>query len=211
MKFLKKNLFSICLLFSLFLHASIYGSYYYLTHRKMEVQTDDATKVIDSMDVDIKEIEDLPPPKLMGGDKNPAPVEKKDWVEGKKKDGPDASPDEDIDPNKVSGTGTDKDGYMFSYMGSQPPKPIVGDLDLKKFFPPAAKAANITDKEVVVLVQIDETGKLVGAKVVSGKAGYGFDEAAIKIVNSIRFSPGVNKGKPVKMNHRMPIRFSLDD
>lgn len=118
--------------------------------------------------------------------------------------------DDDINVNAVSGNGTDKDGYLFSFNGDKVPTPII-DFDLKQFFPAAAKAANITEKTVVVLVQIDETGALKSAKIASGKAGYGFDEAAIKIINLARFSPGYIAGKPVKMSHRVPINFTLDE
>ena len=45
------------------------------------------------------------------------------------------------------------------FNGDKVPTPII-DFDLKQFFPAAAKAANITEKTVVILVQIDETGQL---------------------------------------------------
>lgn len=93
---------------------------------------------------------------------------------------------------------------------SRPPLPIV-EFDLKPFFPIEAKEANITEKTVVVLVQIDEIGQLKSAKIASGKAGYGFDEAALRIINKARFSPGYLNGKPVKMQHRIPINFTLDE
>jgi protein TonB len=64
---------------------------------------------------------------------------------------------------------------------------------------------------VTLLVQIDETGKLQGAKVVSGRAGHGFDEAAIKVVNLARWSPGYVAGKPTRMAHRVPVVFTLDE
>ena len=205
---LVKYLFTVSLILSALLHGGVYASYYIATHRE---QTEDDS-IVDSqqlqdIDVSIEEI----PPELLSPDvkSNPAPVEKDDWVEGKKDTGPD--PDKaDIDLNAVSGDGTDKDGYLFSFNGDRVPTPIV-DFDLQQFFPEAAKRANITDKTVVVLVQISETGKLMGARVVNGKAGYGFDEAAIKIVKLARFTPGYVKGKPVKMAHRLPITFTLDE
>jgi protein TonB len=107
-----------------------------------------------------------------------------------------------------------KEEYIESYTafvnGGTTPTPII-DFDLKHFFPAAAKAANITKKSVIVLVKINEVGELKGAEIVSGKAGYGFDEAALKIINKARFSPGSMNGKPVKMSHRIPINFILDD
>lgn len=198
----KTDLFKLCIFLSLFLHLSGFLAYYIAT-LPVDISSDDLK--IENIEVDFNEI----PPELIGGKSSPAPVEKQEWVEGKNKNADDPS-DEDINPNAVSGNGTDKDGYLFSYNGDKQPTPII-DFDLKQFFPAQAKAANITSKTVVVLIQVEEDGKLTSAKIVSGKAGYGFDEAAIKIVNMARFSPGYLGGKPVKMSHRLPISFVLDD
>ncbi|HMV41939.1 MAG TPA: energy transducer TonB [Leptospiraceae bacterium] len=191
------------LFLSIFIHFSVYAAYYISTI--INIEEVDSDNIKQDMDVNFEEI----PPELIGGTSSPAPVEKSEWVEGSNKNADDPI-DEDISVNAVSGNGTDKDGYLFSFNGDKVPTPII-DFDLKQFFPAAAKAANITDKTVVVLVQIDETGALKSAKIASGKAGYGFDEAAIKIINMARFSPGYVKGKPVKMSHRVPINFTLDE
>ena len=200
---IKNNLFATMLSFSIFLHFSVYAAYYISTI--IEPEEIDSSSIKQDVDVNFEEI----PPELIGGTSSPAPVEKSEWVEGKKDSGDDPMED-DINVNAVSGNGTDKDGYLFSFNGDKVPTPII-DFDLKQFFPAAAKAANITDQTVVVLVQIDETGALKSAKIASGKAGYGFDEAAIKIINLARFSPGYVAGKPVKMSHRVPINFTLDE
>jgi len=200
----KQDLFRLCLTGSLVLHLTVVSGYYISQYIKFE--TYEQEEIFRDVEVDFEEI----PPELIGGDKNPAPVEKQEWVEGSNKNGKDPEPTEETDPNLVSGTGTDKDGYMFSYFGDKPPTPIV-DFDLKRFFPEAAKSANISEKVVVMVVQVDEKGKLISAKIVSGEAGYGFDEAAMRIVNLIRFSPGYIKGRPVRMSHRMPIHFTLED
>jgi len=202
-KIIQNNLFGSMLFLSIFLHFSLYAAYYISTI--IESQEIDSESVKQDVDVNFEEI----PPELIGGTSSPAPVEKQEWVEGKNKNGDDPI-DDDINVNAVSGNGTDKDGYLFSFNGDKVPTPII-DFDLKQFFPAAAKAANITEKTVVVLVQIDETGALKSAKIASGKAGYGFDEAAIKIINLARFSPGYIAGKPVKMSHRVPINFTLDE
>ncbi|WP_411821449.1 energy transducer TonB [Leptospira sp. 'Mane'] len=199
------GLFKFSVIFSLALHGSAFLIYFIAT-----LPSDSDYAEIDEqneVDVDWEEI----PPELLGGESSPAPVEKNDWVEGSNKDQSAEAPDDsDINPNQLSGDGTDKDGFLFSYNGDRPPTPII-DFDLKSFFPEAAKAANISTKTVVVMVQVDETGQLQGAKIASGKAGYGFDEAALKIIRMARFVPGYNKGKPTKMSHRLPILFDLDD
>jgi protein TonB len=198
------GIFRFCLIASFFLHSGAYATYYIATYVSIgEAEEIDTTEI----DVDFEEI----PPELLGGTSSPAPVEKQEWVEGKSKDtSKDAPDDSDLNPNALSGDGTDKDGFLFSYNGDRPPTPII-DFDLRDYFPDSAKSAGISNKTIVVMVQVDETGQLQGAKVVSGKAGYGFDEAAIKIVRRARFAPGYLEGKPKRMAHRLPINFTLED
>jgi protein TonB len=160
------------------------------------------------MDLERQEFEIDIPPELIGGDSSPAPVERQDWVEGKNKTG--ADPEEkEINTNQISGDGTDKNGYLFSFNGDMPPKAIV-DFDLRQYYPAEAKSADIREYQVTVLVQIDETGSLISANIASGKAPYGFNEQAIKAVKRMRFSPGYKSGKRVKMAHYLPVTFSLE-
>lgn len=198
-----KYLFPFMFFLSFFIHGGSYAAYYISTHT-VDEEIDSET-IHQDVDVNFEEI----PPELIGGTSSPAPVEKSEWVEGTNKNADDPI-EEDINVNALSGNGTDKDGYLFSFNGDKPPTPII-DFDLRQYFPAAAKAANITEKTVVLLVQIDENGHINNAKIASGKAGYGFDEAAIQIINRIRFSPGYVAGKPVKMSHRVPINFTLEE
>ena len=201
-KFLIKRLFRACLIFSLLVH-SIFATGYFVLHGFSSSEL-----LLDTMDLEYKDIEFDIPPELIGGDTRPAPVEKQEWVEGSGKTGADPE-DKDINTNQISGDGTDKDGFLFSFKGDMPPRAII-DFDVKQYYPPAAKSANIKEYEVVVLLQIDESGKLISAKIASGKAPYGFDDQALKIVNRARFSPGYKDGKRVKMAHYMNIYFVLD-
>jgi len=198
------GLFRFCVLLSMALHLTVYGAYFIATLPGSREMSSDEIK-LEAVDVDFNDI----PPQLLGGESDPAPVEKQEWIEGTSKTAADPL-DEELNVNALSGTGTDKEGYLYSFNGDRPPTPII-DFDLKQFFPKEARWANITQKVVVVRVQVDEKGGLVSARVVSAKAGYGFDEAAIRIVNLAKFAPGYQKGKPVKMNHRLPITFVLEE
>lgn len=199
----KERVFHICLAGSLFIHTATYAGYRISQLRGEEVVEDSA---FEDVDVNFEEI----PPELIGGTSSPAPIEKQEWVEGSNKDKADEPDNSDINPNQLSGNGTDKDGYLFSFNGDKMPTAII-DFDLKEYFPPQAKAANIMEKQVVLLVQVNEDGSLQSAKIVSGRAGYGFDEAALKLIKRVRFSPGYVQGQPKKMAHRLPITFSLED
>lgn len=198
-----RHLFEVCVAFSIFMHASAYTIYYIATLPSTETLNSEDLK-LDDVEVDFEDI----PPELIGGDKNPAPVEKSEWVEGTSKTASD-SVEEEIDTNELSGDGTDKDGYLYSYSGDSAPAPII-DFDLKKYFPGEAKRANIKQKTLMLLIQVDEKGVLQSASIVSGRAGYGFDEAAMEVIKRIRFRPGYQEGKPVKMSHRLPITFVLE-
>lgn len=200
----KFGLFRVSLVASIGLHIFVYLIYFVLTLPSDAAYRD--SDLLNDVDVAFEEI----PPELLGGTSSPAPVEKQEWIEGSNPNAEDKPDLSDLNPNQLSGNGTDKDGFLFSYNGDRPPTPII-DFDLKSYFPEAAKAANITQKTVVVMVQIDEKGQLQGAKVVSARAGYGFEEAALRILQRARFAPGYDKGKPVAMAHRLPISFDLED
>lgn len=150
------------------------------------------------------------PPELIGGDKNPAPVEKQEWIEGTSKDKNAISDDKETDVNAVSGDGTDEEGYQLGFKVDRYPEPVI-DFDLEDYFPKEARRADITQKSVMLLVKVDETGSLKGARIISDPAGYGFDDAAMKVVKRLRFRPGYLKGNPVKMIFRLPINFILED
>jgi protein TonB len=200
-RLLALGLFRLCLIFSITLHGLGYAAYFIGNMPGGEVESSELK--IENVEVDFEDI----PPELIGGTSSPAAVEKKEWIEGSG-EGQDA-PDDDVNFNALSGDGTDRDGYLYSFNGDRPPTPII-DFDLRQYFPREAKFANISSKTVVLRIQVDEAGKLKSARVVSGRAGYGFDEAAMKVIHRVRFAPGYVKGKPTKMAHELPIRFVLE-
>ncbi|MBP7737396.1 MAG: energy transducer TonB [Spirochaetes bacterium] len=204
------DLFELCLTISIILHAAAGGAYFI---SNMPSFTTDEDELIDASKIKMKDVDvdfiDIPSSVPLGGDTNPAPVEKEEWIEGTGKDKPDAE-STDIDINKLSGDGTDKDGYMFADLSDHPPVPII-DFDLNRYFPQAARSANITKKTVLLQMQVNEDGSINSAKIVSPPSGYGFDEAAMKVVARLRFRPGKVSGRTVKMLLRVPITFVLEN
>ncbi|HPC42532.1 MAG TPA: energy transducer TonB [Spirochaetota bacterium] len=198
-----RDRFTLCIAVSLLLHGSCYAAYFIAT-RPWEGLSLGQTE---SEPVDA-EFLDIPPElvRFDSGDSNPAPVEKKEWVEGGSDHGRDPVDDGE---DRVSGTGTDKEGYYFSFSADRMPEPIV-DFDLNDYFPREARSASVRRKTVIVMVSIDEGGSLRGAEVVSEPAGLGFDEAALTVVRRMRFRPGRKGGKPVKMICKLPITFELN-
>ncbi len=198
-----RHLFRFCLIISITAHFLMFGGYLVSKYWPGSIEMDNG------MDMTKADIELDIPPELIGGDSSPAPVEKQEWVEGSKKDGPDHVDDE-VNTNQVSGDGTDKDGYLFSFNGDVVPQ-VITDFDVNQYFPQAAKSANVRQYTVVVLAQIDESGKLMSRKVISGKAPYGFNDAALKVMDRCRFSPGYKSGKRIKMTHNFPVTFVLSE
>jgi periplasmic protein TonB len=203
------ELFELCLTVSIVLHGIGCAAYYISTMPSLS----DDDSVYDASNMKFKNVDvdfiDLPPSVVLGGDTNPAPVQKEEWIEGTGKDRPDAD-NTDININKLSGDGTDTEGYMYADLSDHPPVPII-DFDLNKYFPQAARSANITRKTVLFQMQVNEDGSIRSAKVISPPSGYGFDEAAMKVVQRMRFRAGKVGGKPVKMLLQLPMTFVLED
>lgn len=89
------------------------------------------------------------------------------------------------------------------------PEPIGGlkAIQEKIVYPEIAKRAGIEGK-VYVQAFIDENGNVVSAKILKG-IGAGCDEAALNAVKETKFTPGKQRGKPVKTQVSIPIMFKL--
>lgn len=148
-------------------------------------------------------------PELERGSSNPSPVEKSEWIEGVSKTAPDSSED-DRTSSAVTGNGNDPEGFFLPGTGDRPPTPVIS-FDLRKYYPEEARRASITHMKVMVRVKVDENGELRGAELASGSKGYGFDEAAMRVVHKIRFIPGYRNGRPARMTHVLPVVFELND
>jgi protein TonB len=87
------------------------------------------------------------------------------------------------------------------------PAPIGGlkSIQDKIIYPEIAKRAGIEGK-VFVRAFVDETGTVTSAEIVKG-IGAGCDEAALDAVLNTKFSPGKQRGKPIKVQVTIPILF----
>lgn len=198
-----RHLFRFSVLISIIIHMIFAGGYFIEKYWPAG-----SGGIMNAMDLEAAEIEMDIPPELIGGDSSPAHVEKDEWVEGSKKTGEDYV-EKEINTNQISGDGTDKDGYLFSFKGDSAPQPIY-DFDLNQYFPQEARSANIKTYSVTVLIQVDEKGSLISFNIASGPAPYGFNDAALKVTKRMRFRPGYKSGKPIKMAHYLTINFTLD-
>ncbi len=74
-------------------------------------------------------------------------------------------------------------------------------------YPEIARKAGIEGRVVVQFI-IDEQGNVVDPVVVRGIGG-GCDEAAIEAVKQVRFTPGRQRGRAVRVRYSLPITFRL--
>lgn len=104
----------------------------------------------------------------------------------------------------------DSDQNIYFVAVEEMPEPIGGmyTIQSKIKYPESAKNQGIEGK-VFIQAFIDEIGNVEEAKVIKG-AGYGLDEAALEAVKQTKFTPGKQKGKPVKVQVSIPIIFKLE-
>lgn len=89
------------------------------------------------------------------------------------------------------------------------PEPIGGIAAIQALvvYPEIAKRAGV-EGTVYVEAFVDENGNVTRTTVVKG-IGAGCDEAAMAAVQKVKFKPGKQRGKPVKVRMSIPIRFKL--
>jgi TonB family protein len=87
---------------------------------------------------------------------------------------------------------------------------IIGGMKAlaeKIHYPETAKRAGIEGK-VYVKAFIDEQGNVVKTEIVKGIGG-GCDQVAVDAVKKVKFTPGKQRGEPVKVQVMIPIVFKL--
>ncbi len=89
------------------------------------------------------------------------------------------------------------------------PEPVGGmEAIMRRLSYPSEARNKGIEGTVKVLTFIDQYGEVEDAKVVKG-IGYGCDEAARTAIFYTKFRPGIQRGKPVKVQMVIPIKFSL--
>lgn len=83
----------------------------------------------------------------------------------------------------------------------------LGGLQKRIKYPEIAKKAGVEGKVFLQFV-VDEKGNVVDPIVTRG-IGAGCDEAALKAILEAKFTPGKQRGKPVKVKMSLPVTFRL--
>lgn len=101
------------------------------------------------------------------------------------------------------------DEKVFFVAVDEMPSPIGGIKAIMNniVYPEKAKIAGIEGR-VYVKAYIDSTGTVAKTEIIRG-IGAGCDEAALKAVKKIKFTPGRQRGKAVNVQVTVPILFKL--
>lgn len=89
------------------------------------------------------------------------------------------------------------------------PEPVGGlaAIQQKVTYTEIAKRIGLEGKVIVEAV-VDENGNVIDAKVLKGLGG-GLDEESLHAVQMTKFSPGLQRGKPVRVRIKIPVKFVL--
>lgn len=93
----------------------------------------------------------------------------------------------------------------------QMPELIGGQAGLQSnvSYPEMARRAGIEGRVTVQFV-VNEQGQVENAQVVRGIGG-GCNEEALKAVQQAKFKPGMQRGRPVRVQYSLSINFRLDN
>jgi len=73
-------------------------------------------------------------------------------------------------------------------------------------YPEEALEAGVEGRVTVQFV-VDEQGRVMNPEVLGAKLGHGLDEEALRCAKKLRFEPGKENGKPVKVQFTLPVQF----
>lgn len=171
------------------------------------IEIDAPQELIENVDVEATKQESAPPPPP----KPPIPIEAPtdDVLEDVEIEATDLDVDAEVaappPPPKVE----DDAEPVFFVAVEQMPEPIggIGAIQSKIVYPEIAKRAGVQGR-VYVKAYVDEAGRVTKVELIRG-IGAGCDEAAMEAVNSVMFSPGKQRGKPVKVQVTVPVLFKL--
>lgn len=83
----------------------------------------------------------------------------------------------------------------------------IGQLQQKVRYPEMARRAGIEGRVTIQFI-VNEQGDVENPRVIRGIGG-GCDEEALRVVSQAKFVPGLQRGRPVRVQFSLPIVFRL--
>ena len=104
-----------------------------------------------------------------------------------------------------------EDEEQFFIVVEQMPQLIGGlkKLQSQVYYPEMARRAGIEGRVTVQFI-VNEKGQVENPRVIRGIGG-GCDEVALEAVSKAKFVPGLQRGRPVKVQYSLPIVFRLSN
>jgi len=104
-----------------------------------------------------------------------------------------------------------EDEEQFFIVVEQMPQLIggIGKLQRQVQYPEMARRAGIEGRVTIQFI-VNERGQVENPRVIRGIGG-GCDEAALDVVSQAKFTPGLQRGRPVKVQYSLPIVFRLQN
>lgn len=105
----------------------------------------------------------------------------------------------------------EEDEEDFFVVVEQMPELIGGLASLQRQirYPEMARRARIEGRVIIQFI-VNERGDVEDPQVIRGIGG-GADQEAIRVVSQAKFKPGLQRGRPVRVQYSMPIVFTLKD
>lgn len=85
----------------------------------------------------------------------------------------------------------------------------LGAIQSKIHYPDMARKAGIEGRVYVQFI-VNERGQVENPRVIRGIGG-GCDEEALRAVKQAKFKPGMQRGRPVRVQYSLPIVFKLQN
>lgn len=85
----------------------------------------------------------------------------------------------------------------------------LGELQKKIRYPEMARRAGIEGRVFIQFI-VNERGEVENPQVMRGIGG-GADEEALRVVSQAKFTPGMQRGRPVRVQYSLPIYFRLQN
>jgi protein TonB len=120
---------------------------------------------------------------------------------------------EEYVPIEVEEEEMEEEAQIFMVVESMPEPPggiaaFYGYLNENIKYPQMAKESGIQGTVYVTFV-VEKNGSITDVRVLRGIGG-GCDEEAVRVVkNSPKWSPGKQRGKPVRVQYNLPVKFIL--
>jgi len=110
-------------------------------------------------------------------------------------------------PKEEEATEDDEDDFFV--LVEEMPELIGGLQALQKEveYPERALRANIEGRVYVQFI-VNEKGEVENPRVVRGIGG-GCDEEALRVVKMAKFKPGLQRGRPVRVQYNLPVIFMI--